>query len=140
MSSPAAFDAFHDRLTVGWTTTTLVFENEEFEAPGEPTPFVYVEIYGDEYNQESIGAPKQNQFLETGVTYLHVLMPKGTGTRDGRVMADGLCNLFREQPQNGVFVEEMSIGSGEPAKDFPNYYSMAVTLHWYRRDITSITL
>lgn len=140
MSSAAAFDAFHDRLTVGWTATPLVFENEEFEAPGEPVPFVYVEIYGDEYNQESIGAPKQNQFLETGVTYIHVLMPKGTGTRDGRVMADGLCNLFREQPQNGVFVEEMSIGSGEPAKDFPNYYSMAVTLHWYRRDITSIII
>lgn len=140
MSSPTTFDAFHDRLTGGWTQTPLVFENEEYELPGEPVPFVYVEIYGDEYNQESFGAPRENQFLETGVAYLHVLMPKGTGTREGRVIADALCNLFREQPQNGVFIEEMSIGSGEPATAFPNYYSMAVTLHWYRRDITSISI
>ena len=139
MSSTAAYDAFHGRLTTGWTTAPIVFENEEYEAPGEPAAFVYVEIYGDTYAQESFGAPRQNQFLETGITYLHVMMPKGIGTRAGRVMADGLCNLFREQPQNGVFVEEMSIGSGEPARNFPNYYSMAVTLRWYRRDITSIS-
>jgi hypothetical protein len=140
MSSAATFDAFHDRLTAEWAQTPIVFENEEYEMSGEPAPFVYVEIYGDTYNQESFGAPQANQFLETGVTYLHVLMPKGMGTRDGRVMADGLCNLFREQPQNGVFVQDMSIGSGEPARAFPNYYSMAVTLHWHRRDITSITI
>lgn len=140
MSSAAAFDAFSARLIGGWTTTDLVFENEDFDLPDTPSAFVYVEIFGDEYNQESIGAPRQNQFLETGVTYLHVMQPKGIGSRPGRVIADALCNLFREQPTGGVFIEEMSIGSGDPEKTFNNYVAMTVTLHWYRRDITSITI
>jgi hypothetical protein len=140
MSSTIAYDAFHDRLTGAWTATPLVFENEGFASPDEPAPFVFVEIFGDEWTQESMGAPQQNMFLETGVTYLHVMVPDGTGSRDARSLATDLLNLFREQVTGGVFISEMSIGAGEPGQDFPNYWALAATLHWYRRDITVINI
>ena len=138
MSSPSAFDAFADRLA-DWTATDVAFENDDYRVPGTPAAFVYVEIFGDSYNQETIGAPQENMFLEQGVTYLHVMAPKGTGSKESRVHANNLMNLFREQDIDGVKIEEASIGAGEPGTEFKNYWAMTVTLNWYRRDITDLT-
>jgi hypothetical protein len=137
MSSPEAYDALVARLRPGWTTTDLVLENEDYEVASTPTRFVYVEIYGDNYNQESMGAPGANMWLETGVAYLHVMVPTGTGSREARALANSLLYLFREQP-TGLTITEMSIGAGDPSRSFGNYFSIAATLFWTRFDITSI--
>ncbi len=139
MASPATFDAFENRLKTAWTATALVFENE-FAQPllDAGAPFVFVEIYGDSYAQETFGAPQANQFLEEGVTYLHVMTKSGEGSRQARVWANDLLNLFREQPIGSLFMPEMSIGAGEPGQDFPGYFSIAATIRWYRRDATSL--
>jgi len=139
MSSPAAFDAFYDKLDSDWTATPVKFENEFMEdvlQAESPAAFVYVEIYGDSYNQDSIGSPGSNTWLEQGVTYLHVMTPSGTGSRPARVHADNLLNLFREQSIDGLRMPEMSIGEGQPGKDLPNYWAMTVTIHWHRYDVT----
>lgn len=144
MSSPATFDAFHDRLISQWTATPLVFENEFYQHLIEAqATFVYVEIFGDTYDQESFGAPQNNIFLERGATYLHVMVPAGQGTGQARTYANGLLNLFREQPlptANGtIFMPEMSIGNGEPGVDFPNFFALTAAIHWHRRDVTDLT-
>jgi hypothetical protein len=54
-----------------------------------------------------------------------------------RGYANDLLYLFREQPIGTLFMPEMSIGAGEPGQDFPNYFSIAATIFWVRRDITS---
>lgn len=136
MSSLITYDAFEDRLKAAWTATALVFENEPFQTPDEPAPFVFVEIFGDEYPQESMGAPGRNLFREAGMTYLHVMVPDNTGTRDARAHAEALANLFREKDTAGVKIDDMSIGSGEPGREFPNYWAMTVTLWWHRYDFT----
>lgn len=136
MSSPEAYDAFKARLDT-WTDTSVVFENDPFDKPDTPVPFVYVEIYGDSYNQETMGAPGANAWLERGMTYLHVMTPTGTGSRDARALANDLLYLFREQ-QTGLIITEMSIGAGDPSRSFGNYFSIAATLIWERFDITSI--
>lgn len=137
MASPEVYAAFHDRLVAQWSTTPLVFENEAYETANTPTAFVYVEVFGDDLNQESVGAPGANMWLETGLTYLHVMVPSGTGTTLARTYARQLTNLFREQAvAAGLFMPEMSIGAGDPGRDFPNYWAMTVSIHWYRRDIT----
>jgi hypothetical protein len=137
MSSPEAYDAFAARLAT-WTTTPVVMENDpDPETPDTPAPFVYAEIYGDTYNQDSMGAPGENMWLESGVAYLHVMVPTGTGSRDARALANGLLYLFREQP-TGLTITEMSIGAGDPSRSFGNYFSIAATLFWTRFDITSI--
>lgn len=144
MSSYNVYQAFHDRLTGSWTQTLLCFENENIEAPydanGAPLPFVYVEIYGDDLYQETVGAPGDNQWLEQGVTYIHVMVPSFTGTAAARQSADEIANLFRESPlatdAGNIHIPEMSIGGGEPGKDFPNFWALTITMHWHVRTIT----
>lgn len=138
MSSPTAYDAFEQRLTDQWSTTDLVFENQFYDLPDTPAPFVYVEIFGSRYDQETMGAPEANYWIEEGVTYLHVMTPSGAGSRTAREYANDLLYLFREQPISTLFMPEMSIGSGDPGRDFPNYYAITASIFWRRRDITSI--
>lgn len=137
MSSLTTYDAFANRLGA-WETTPVVFENEFYQLPDTPAPFVYVEVFGDTYDQDTMGAPQQNEWLETGVTYLHVMTPSGQGSRQARQYANILLYLFREQPIATLFMPEMSIGAGQPGKDWPGYWAMSATIFWHRRDITSV--
>lgn len=138
MSSLTAYDAFEQRLRSGWTQSPLVFENEFYELPDTPSPFVYVEIFGNSYDQETAGAPGANYWVEQGVTYLHVMTPSGRGSRDARNYANQLLYLFREQPISTLFMPEMSIGAGDPGRDWPDYFAITASIFWHRRDITSI--
>ncbi len=138
MSSPTAFDSIEARLRQGWAETPLVFENEDFELPDTPAAFVYVEVVGDSYWQDTIGIPQANEWQEEGAIYLHVMAPAGTGSAQSRQIGDRLMYLFREQQAGDLNFREMSIGAGEPGKQFGNYYAMTVTIAWDRRDITSI--
>jgi len=141
MSSPDVFTAFRNRLEAQWSDTPLIFENEDTQTPVDadsaPAPFVFVEIFGDDLRQESIGAPGQNMWLETGFTYLHVMVPTGTGSLTARTYARKLANLFREKPLGDVYIRDMGLGAGEPSEVFPNYWAMTVTIAWDRRDINT---
>lgn len=139
MSSLIAYDDIHDRLTGAWTETDIVFENEKYDLPGTPTPFIYVEIFGDEYDQETVGAPQQNMFREQGVAYMHVMIPNETGTSVARGYCNDLLNLFREQQTGSIRPDRMSIGQGEPGRSFKNYWAMTATLWWHRYDITDLS-
>ncbi|WP_377299673.1 hypothetical protein [Rhizobium sp. SGZ-381] len=142
MASAETFDAFKGVLDAEWTATALVFENETGQELVEAgLPFVYVEIYGSSYDQQSVGSPGSNLWLEQGSTWLHVMVPSGKGSRQARIWAKQLIDLFREQsiiavPATGeqLFMPEMSIGAGEPGRDFPQYFAMTATIQWYRRD------
>ncbi len=136
MASPTAFNAFHDTLVAGWTTTTVVFENERYDLPNTATPFLFVEIVGDTLNQDTIGSPGSNMWLETGFTYIHVMVPIHTGTGTARTYAKQALDLFREKPIAGLHMPEMSIGAGEPGRDFPKHWALTATIRWDRRDIT----
>lgn len=138
MSSPTAFDLIHDHLVASWAETPLTFENEDFELPDTPEHFVYVEVVGDSYEQDTFGAPGNNMWLEAGVIYLHVEAPAGTGSGTARQIGNRLTYLFREQPLGDIHFRRMSIGAGEPGKTFGNYFAMTVTIEWDRHDITVI--
>ncbi|MBB6011878.1 hypothetical protein HNR59_001223 [Aquamicrobium lusatiense] len=142
MSSPSAFAAFKgvlDTYAAGTGALPVRYENDFVQnLLDENTPaWVYVEIYGDSYNQDTMGAPGANVWEETGAVYLHVMVPSGTGSADARAHANTLLNLFREKPVNNIFMPEMSIGAGDPGRDFPNYFAITATIAWTRRDITS---
>lgn len=139
MSSETTYDLFEARLRAGWTSTPLVFENENYILPGTPATFVFVEIYGDTYNQETMGAPQANMWEEEGMTHMHVMVPTGRGTKHARHHCNDLLYLFREQPIGSLFMPEMSIGAGSPGRDFPNYFAMTASINWRRYDITAIS-
>lgn len=142
MSSPSAFAAFKgvlDTYAAGTGALAVRYENDFVQnLLDENTPaWVYVEIYGDSYNQDTMGAPGANVWEETGAVYLHVMVPSGTGSEDARTHANTLLNLFREKPVSNIFMPEMSIGAGDPGRDFPNYFAITATIAWTRCDITS---
>jgi hypothetical protein len=137
MSSLVTYDAFATRLA-DWTTTPVVFENDFYELPDEPATFIFVEIFGDTYDQETTGAPAANAWLEHGVTYLHVMTPSGRGSRTARGIANDLLYLFREQPIGQLVMPEMSIGAGDPGRNFPDYFALTATIFWRRWDVTAI--
>jgi hypothetical protein len=142
MSSPSTFDAFKgvlDAYAAGTGALPVRYENEftqDLLDAGTPA-WVYVEVYGDSYVQDTMGAPGANVWEETGAVYLHVMVPSGTGSAAARTHANALLNLFREKPVSNIFMPEMSIGAGDPGRDFPNYFAITATISWSRRDITS---
>ena len=134
MSSDTSFTAIEAHLRTGFTAAPLVFENEAWPEPDTPAAFVVVEVFGDFYAQESIGAPGQNLWRETGTILMHVLVPNDTGTLTARTLARQLVGLFREVTVDGVHVGEMSIGAGEPGEEQSSYYRMTASVDFWRDD------
>lgn len=134
MSSPETFDVVEQTLVGNWMATPLVFENTDWQLPDEPAHFVYVEVFGDFYEQASIGAESRNENLwrEGGQLYLHVMTKNGIGSSLARQYGKQLAGLFRGEDIDGVHFLDGSIGAGEPGRSFPNYWAMTVTINWER--------
>lgn len=134
MASPEAFDVVEQQIADLWNVTPVVFENDDYQLPDVPTEFVYVEIYGDFYDQISLGAePREdNLWREGGQVYLHVMTPNGTGSRRARVLAKQLVGLFRGQDIDSVTFRDASIGAGDPGRTFANYYAMTAIVNFER--------
>lgn len=136
MASPEAFDAIHDRLTGSWAESPLLFENDPLPELEDQQYFIYVEIFGDLLEQDTFGAPGENEWVEEGAAYLHVMVPDGTGSRTARAIGKRLTDMFREAPVGTMQFTRMSLGAGDPGRNFPNFYAMTVTIGWNRRDTT----
>lgn len=130
MATPETFEPIEDFLRSQWTDTPLVFENEDFDLANEPEALVFVEIFGDLMDQASIGAETQaaNRWRENGQLNLHVLVPRGGGTRQARQLSRQLYDLFRGQEIGAIRFGTASIGAGEPGEMDGNYYRMTVTI------------
>jgi len=135
MSSAIAFIALEDYLRAEWTTTPLVFENENFPLEDQPDAFVFVEVFGDYFAQESIGAPGNNLWREAGEIRAHVLVPNGTGSRVARGHAAEMAEFFREVEVQGIRFTQMSIGAGDAGKADGNYYRMTLAIDWERYEV-----
>jgi hypothetical protein len=135
MASAEVFDVVSQRLTAEWTATPVVFENEDWPTPDTPAPFVLVELFGDFFDQASIGggpAVTDNLWREGGVLLMHVMIPNNTGTRGARVFAKGLVDLFRGQDIGGVVFRDAAMGAGEKGEEDGNYYRMTASVTWQR--------
>lgn len=130
MATPQTFEPIEDFLRSQWTVTPLVFENEDFDLADEPEALVFVEVFGDLMDQASIGAEtvEANRWRENGQLSLHVLVPRGGGTRHARQLSRKLYDLFRGQEIGAIRFGTASIGAGEPGEMDGNYYRMTVTI------------
>lgn len=144
MSSFITYDTIEQYLNAQWSAacaaasldvTPLVYENMPFDLPNDPAHFVLVEIFGDTFDQESIGEEPRtsNLFREWGQLYLNVMTRNGIGTRLARKYATTLVALFQGLDIGTLTFREASIGAGEPGKKDGNYYRMTATIDW-RRD------
>jgi len=134
MATVETFDAIHDYLVASWTTTPIAFENDGFEVPTDPEHWLLVEVFGDLFEQASIGAEEQraNLWREAGQFYVHVMAPRGQGTRTARLYGKQIADLFRGQEIAGVTFRDASIGAGEPGAADGSYFRMTVTIDWLR--------
>jgi hypothetical protein len=135
MSSAEVFDVVSQHLTALWSATPLVFENEDWAKPDTPAPFVLVELFGDFFDQQSIGGGPQvtdNLWREGGVLLMHVMTPNNTGTREARVLAKQLVDLFRGQEIGGVVFRDATVGAGDKGEEDGNYFRMTASVTWQR--------
>ncbi|MCV9997328.1 phage tail terminator-like protein [Pararhizobium sp. YC-54] len=136
MASPEAYDTIHDYLVAAWSATPLAFENDGFNVPIDPEPWVLVEIVGNFFEQESIGAETRdaNLWREGGQLYAHVMVPRGNGSRQARVFAAQIVDLFRGEDIGMLTFRDASIGAGEAGDVDGSYYRLTATIDW-RRDL-----
>jgi hypothetical protein len=143
MASGAVSGAIEDHVKANWTTTPLLFENKS-EAedgtklpPDTPVPFIELSFTGRSYGQKSFGTanPANNRWDEEGILFFDVLVPIGTGSRDARTYAKGLCDLFRGVTLLSESLEffDASIGQGEKSEKYNgNYFIIPVDIDWKR--------
>ncbi|WP_136617064.1 MULTISPECIES: hypothetical protein [Mesorhizobium] len=143
MSSLVTYDTVEPYINEQWPTacatagldaTPVLFENMPDDIPDDPAHFLYVEIFGDFFDQASIGAETRdnNLWREVGQVYLHVMTKNGIGTRLARQYAGLAIDLFRGMEIGTVIFREASIGAGDAGKYSANYYSMLATINWQR--------
>lgn len=135
MASADVYDAIEQHLAALWTATPVVYENQSWPLADQPAAFVYVEIFGDYFDQESIGGGPEltdNRWREGGQLLMHVMVPNDTGTRQARLLAKSLIDLFRGQEIAGVVFRDAAIGAGDPGKEDGNYYRMTASVTWQR--------
>jgi hypothetical protein len=138
MPAVEIYDAIVELLASSWSATPVVYENQtqppvSAEGAHGLSPWVLVEIEGRSMRQLSMGAgtKPENLWDEQGTAYLHVHVPVGSGSRDARVLADGLTQLFKATESVGAIqFENMSIGSGEIGRDNGKWWSMTVAVDW----------
>lgn len=131
MATSSVFAAIRDFLTANWTATPLRFENK---AVPEATRWVYVEISGRSWRQESLGAgaPRSNLWREEGTLWLHCLVPVRTGSEQARSDLTSLCDLFRgaELLDGRLIFNDISVGLGESADEDGNYWRLSASIAW----------
>lgn len=134
MSSVDTFDTIEQHLRTNWTTTPLVFENEDYELPSNPSHFVFVEIVGHVFDQASIGADPRdgNLWREEGELLLHAMTRVNIGSRLSRLYAGQLLDLFKGQDIGPVTFRSGSLGNGDPGIKKANYWAFTATIDWQR--------
>lgn len=134
MASPVAYDTIHDYLIGTWSATPLAFENDGFDGPADPEHWILIEIVGNFFEQETIGAETRdaNLWREGGQIYAHVMAPRGAGSRQARVHANAIVNLFRGQDIGMLTFRDASIGAGEAGDVDGSYFRLTATIDWQR--------
>lgn len=133
MASAEVYSPVHDHLVANFTNAPLVFENEDTPLADTPAAWVKVEMFGDIYQQETIGAPGDNLWRETGTILMRVFVPRGTGTVVARQHARALVDLFREVEIAGIHFGAGSIAADDSGSD-GNYFAMEASVAFYRDD------
>jgi hypothetical protein len=96
MSSKSVRDAVWSHLRSHWAETpVLEVINRTPALPEPPAPWVTATFAGGQETQESIGQPGQNVYRETGLIYLHVVVPAYSGDALALGLAETLRTLFR---------------------------------------------
>ena len=88
-----AVAAIRARFEANWTATPIAFQNEAF--PDQTTPWVYLEVIGNESKLRGAGTPGAHVWLYRGNIFIHVFVPVGYGAADAHAFAVAAGEIFR---------------------------------------------
>lgn len=138
MADDVVYGAIKDYLTTAWTACPIAWENETFVKPNPLAPWVLFEITGTMYDQESIGEGVQadNRWDMEGIIWLHVMVPRNSGSIVARQYAKALADLFRGKQLLADSLEflECKIGEGAPGEESGTWYRVSTSVDWRRWD------
>ncbi|MBN9022170.1 MAG: hypothetical protein J0H08_08775 [Rhizobiales bacterium] len=136
LGSADVTDAIEDPSTA--TVPPIRFENERFEKPNPPAPWIAMALTGVVYGQQSIGAGQQsdNRWDEAGDLWLQVHVPSGSGASRAWELARVLADQFRGLRLMSDDLEFMDafIGQGGPAEEEGNWFMLPLSIEWRRVD------
>ena len=145
MAADAVYDAIKDYLSthvsgLADSVTGVVppfrFENENFDKPEPPAPWIAMALTGVLYGQQSLGASLQadNRWDESGHLWLPVFVPAGTGSSRARQLGKLLADIFRGLTllSGSLEFRDAFIGEGGPANETGNWFELPVVIEWRR--------
>lgn len=127
-------------LEANWpevATFPLAWENENLQTSEPFQGWVFLEIFGREYLQTSIGSgtPSLERWMEDGTINAHVMVPLGTGATEASRIAQIFVRLLRGvKLPGGVEFGEAAVGAGDPGDERGKYWRLTATMDWERRD------
>jgi hypothetical protein len=133
MSSDAVYTLVRDHLTAEWSGAPIVWPNEGLEVGDTSAPWIYAEISGTDMAAMEIGG--NPVFLETGIIWMHIHCPVGTGTLEIRAIGKQLSNLFRLARLPGITFRRQSMGGGEAGDDDGLYWRQSFTIEYEYQDV-----
>jgi hypothetical protein len=116
------------RLRANWLTTPVVSQNVSYEPDG--TPFVYFEILGGNAFFATVGVPGGNLHRNVGIIQCHVFVPLNTGDGLAMTYARQIGSIFKGKVLDGVSYNAATIGGGEAADDYGNFWRRTVTIEF----------
>jgi len=121
-------------LAANFTACPVIYENEPATLPEPPSAWIFVELMGRLYSQESIGAgpPAANWWRESGDTYLHVWVPSNSGSAVARGHAETLAMALRGAILGvDTKIKDMYIGDGGNSDDGA-WWRITLRVEWER--------
>lgn len=124
-----------------WLTATLPavdwrWENEATDPPDPPAIWALVEITGDVFEQQSIGAGTRSaaRWVEAGTIFIHIFAPAGTGSAGARTQAEAIATAFRgvETLSPNIDFGRLSLGLGDTEGPDGNWWRLPMTIAWER--------
>jgi hypothetical protein len=134
MSSDVPFSAVREMLEAVWTGAPMVWPNEGLEVSDSSMPWVYCEMTGDSMEAMELGGASA-AWVESGLVWIHIHAPTGTGTLEIRAIARQLSDIFRAAVIPGITFGRQSLGAGEQGDDDGLYWRQSFTVEYEYQSI-----
>ena len=92
--------AIAGRLSSGWSTTTIAWENRDFTPPTSGD-WVELTVLGNTGQTRGINGDV-GAVRDSGLIAINIYTPEGSGTATGRGYADTLAALFEHERFSGI--------------------------------------
>ena len=132
-----AVAAIKQRMIDNWTTTPIVFQNENLYDPSSDAtrPWVYFEVIGNGSSRRGPGMPGHVEYLYLGLIAAHVFVPVNSGAELAQQYAVSIGEIFRSKEfyndaPNAVRTWTPQTDGGGSDADDANWWRVTVTVNF----------